>query len=46
LASATVDAFTQQIRVSDVAGVLLNKVDDDVARLDRLAVDVDRRVKV
>ena len=29
----------------DVAGILLDKVDDDVARLDLLAVDIDRRVQ-
>jgi hypothetical protein len=46
LARATVDAFTQQIGVADVAGILLDEVDDDVARLDLLAVDVDRRVKL
>ena len=46
LARAPVDAFAQQIGVAHVAGILLNKVDDDVARLHLLAVDVDGRVKV
>jgi len=32
--------------VAYVAGILLDKVDDDIARLDLLAVDVDRRVEV
>ena len=46
LARAAVDALTQQICVAGVAGILLNKVDHDVARLDLSAVDVDRRVQV
>src|SRR5450756_98404 len=48
LARAAVDALTQQIYVADVAGILLDKVDDDVARHELLAVDVDvdRRVQV
>ena len=32
--------------MADVAGILLDKVDDDVARLGLLAVDVDRCVQV
>ena len=32
--------------MADVAGILLDKVDDDIARLGLLAVDVDRRVEV
>lgn len=46
LARAAIDALTQQIGVADVAGILLDKMDDDVARLDLLAVDDDRRVEV
>ena len=48
LARAAVEALTQQVDVADVADVadiLLDRVDDDVARLDLLAVD-DRRVQV
>lgn len=43
---AAVDALTQRIGVARVAGILPDKVDDDVARLGLLAVDVDRCVEV
>ena len=46
MARAAVDALTQQIYVAHVAGILLDEVDDDVARRGFLAVDVDRRVEV
>ena len=46
LARAPVDALTRQIGVADVAGILLDKVDHDVARLGLLTVDVDRGVEV
>lgn len=46
LAGATINAFTQEIGVARVAGILLNEVDNDVARLDLLAANVDQRVKV
>src|SRR5680860_130017 len=46
LARTTVDALTQQVGVADMAGILLDEVDDDVARLGLLTVDVDRRVEV
>ncbi len=46
LSRAPVDALTQQIGVADVAGILLDKVNDDVARLGLLTVNVDRGVEV
>ncbi len=46
LSGAPVDALTQQIGVADVAGILLDQVDDDVARLGLLTVNVNRGVEV
>ena len=46
LACATVDGLTQQIGVPNVAGVLLDEMNDDVAGLDLPPVDLDQRVEI
>ncbi len=45
LAGSAVDALAEQVGVPDVACVLLDHVDEDVADLDQVVVDGHRLVK-
>lgn len=46
LARAAVNALAEQVHMADVAGVFLDEVDDDVARFELLAVEVDEQVEI